>query len=505
MINKQKSQMVKVLDMKRRWFCLLLGLLLWMPRLPAVLADQWVLVHNADELRRALSDPAITHVRLMQDVELPPEGLVINDEKESLTLEGADATLYSVEKGLIVETNQKAGREIRFTSITLDADGEAPLVSVEGEGKPVAISLWGATFKGNTLVSNPTGTLTVHASALRPLVSIGVAKEILFTGETTLVRENTPQAVTGMLQMAGDARKGGGTFTLAENCLLQVQDGSGNASGFLESLAPGGLVTLGAGSSLSFEGSGAFCTGQSLEVVRLQENAALRTDMLGNLALPLVTVHGSFLVDQGASVLLTAPENTQPLPLLLVTQGGKVSFSKPKEILLFNGCRTAAQGGLVLAYEGKKGLWLNQTQLVELWNCESDAFIGALGTPDGQWRNGAGGVYKMDATITTEGYVTGLKVSDYTGKIELSKQTLLLQNARVLRVAMEDEPEILLAPAETPKPEGYDRPSYTRTPNPDWDEDGNFIGGSDGGSSGGEGQGGSRDPSEYDSGFVDLE
>lgn len=457
-------------------------------------------VDSAESLAQALQDAKVTEIRLTQDIELPAEGLPVNMDKDSLSIDGGGATLRATGAGLKFGPARTTKYKVNFSSVRFLSEDDRPIISASSEGKNIIFSFQDIFFAGMSLIENPPGDCEFTNVECHVGKYLGGARNITFSGTNTIVRLNSSTSTTAMLILyPPNTGRGESWFTLSAGGTLAVGDDATNCGGFLYNQADEAIFRLDEKSQLTYDGSNCFITGNNLDIARLEPEATLNVRLLGNISAPILSVKSSFLVSKDSTVRLLATENTRTVPIVYASAGSKVSFGRAREVLLFNGCATSASDGLSLSFEGgKKSVWLNQTQVVELWSVGAQAYYGALGMPDSQWRNGGGALFTLDATMGEGGAVSGLKVSDYSGSIELSKETLSLSQVRILRLAMEERPEYLLAPFETAPPDDGDWVKPERTRDPLWDEDGNYIGP---GSSGVTEE--IYDTGEYDSGFVD--
>lgn len=456
-------------------------------------------VDSAESLAAALQDAKVTEIFLTQDIELPAEGLPVNMEKASLTINGGGATLRATGAGLLFGPAKSTKYPVRFSALRILSEDDRPVISAASEGRDVIFTFQDIFFAGRSLVENPPGTCEFTNMECYVAKSLAGARNISFAGTNTVLRSSSTDSSSALFTVyPANTGKGESTFTLAAGSVLAMTDEASNCGGFLYNQADEMILRMYDKAQLAYMGSSCFVTGNNVHTFRLDPEAALDVRLLGSLSSPMLSLSSSFLVSKDATVRMLATENTRSVPIVYAAKSTKVSFGHALEVLLFNGC-TSSSESLALRFEGgKKSLWLNQTQLVELWGAEAQAYYGALGAPSRQYRNNSGGVFKMDATMGENGAVTGLLLSDYAGDIVLSKETLSLANTRILRVAMQPRPEYFLGPDEPEKEDDGDWVKPQRTRDPLWDEDGNYIG------PGSEGVTDTvYDDGNYDSGFTD--
>lgn len=468
----------------------------------AVAVQATAQVDSAETLALALQDANVTEIRLTQDIDMPAEGLPVNMEKRSLTIDGGGATLRATGAGLLFGNAKTTKYPVSFSSIRLLSEDERPIVSAPSEGRDIIFTFQNVFFAGMYLVDNPPGTCAFTNLEGHVAKYLCSARNVSFSGTNTIARSNLIESAAALFTLyPPNTGRGESNFNLAAGSILAVVDEAANCGGFLYNQAEELILRMDETAQLIYTGSNRFATGNDISIVRLEPDATLDVRLLGSLSSPILSISGSFLVSKDATVRLLATENTRTVPIVYAAKSTKVSFGRSREVLLFNGCTEAYSGGLALSFEGgKKSLWLNQTQLVEMWGASAQAYYGALGIPDRQYRNNSGGVFKLEATMGEGGAVSGLILSDYSGAIELSKETLSLTDARILRVCMQTRPEYFLGPDE-PEPTEEDawvKPERTRDPL--WDEDGNYIGP---GSSGVTEE--VYDDGNYDDGFVDSD
>lgn len=431
-------------------------LLLLMVAASVACADSWVEVEDAEGLLAALADPSATQIRLLGDVELPEEGAQVAAGRKHLKIDGAGHELWAYGFGLTFEAPSERERQVTIFDLSLRSEGDYALLRIQGEGKALAFTLQNLSFDGKQLIDNPLGDLHLENVNMDVYATIGSSRNITIAGENQWVRYGSSANTSTMLTLgSAEGRHGEGSLHLMKGATLSAEDWYEDSRAFLSNTYAGALFTIDEGAQLEYLGNGSFLTGEAFGVVRLEDSATLFAEIQGDLVDSPLSVNDTLLVSRGASLYLYAIENTRPVPLIQVYGGGKVSFTNTHEVVLINGCTQSTQASLTLAFQEKNGTWLNKTQLVELYGSASEITRDTYGTPDAQWRNGAGGVFKMDATVREDGSVAGLVMADYKGKVELSKETLSLAGVRALRIGDVNEPDILLTPAETPEPEKY--------------------------------------------------
>ncbi|MDR1067590.1 MAG: hypothetical protein LBL35_09230 [Clostridiales bacterium] len=442
--------------MRKKLTLLFLTFVMSLAFTPSVFAAPagWKEVSTASRLKAALNDATTTQVILTANIEVPKDGIIINQNKPSLVIDGDGFTLTDYSKTTtsghtIRLMNSGKLKEITVQNLNVVGYNDSGFIYIKNSSsvKNVTMIYDNVTYTGPQALENRHG----HARFINCDINIipvdghhgeEVAEAINITLEGDInITKSTPKNRCEVFRVMNDNNNGRGGITVARGAHVVVSSSEDNAkvksSGFVHFTGNSNYLIFEEDSYFSFDGNNIFAQRNAVNDLQIKENAQVYISTTGDMYANqgLITVDGRMVVEEGSTLRVIAMRNTEKQGVLaLKGKADTVTFNSPNEVFIYNSSSQKSNDGLAIEGDGTGAhtINFNNVRSIEYWLKNKSDYLN-LPQPTKIWANDDGASYNARIIISKE-KIKSASCDNYNGTAPFNANNAAIEDINVIRL-----------------------------------------------------------------------
>ena len=413
----------------------------------ATASPTWTEVINFEQLKKAVENSTDTHIKLAANIQMNKKGIIINQNKPELVIDGEGYTITDAEENgkcetMYLKTSGKL-KNITMQNVTVKGRNVFGIIAVDDSSKlkDVTLTFINVTYSGPQLTWCEDSSviirdcdLTLTSGYWGFVGELVEATHIRLEGDVNIVKN-----AKGPDELFRISREGGGVLVATGanvDVSVNMNIDKKTTSGFVHFQKSNGYLIFEDDSYFNFVGNQHFQQHKDVKQLYIGKNAEVHIKTYGDykLSYGAFMVQGNMTVEENAVLTILALDNCKGDPVIEFDKTSTLTFNNPKYVFIYNSSTNKCNIGLAIGPEcaDKINITYSNILSLEYWKFNNRPHDN-LNTATYDWRNPTESRFTATCEIKSK-CVKSAKTVDYTGATAFNLTTAALKDINVIRI-----------------------------------------------------------------------